>query len=343
MSSGVVRAAISSFITNSDHLHDLEHYSILKEQIKDFLEAITDAENDGKFDAFASTLIEALEKCLQSGITKDAVCHSKCIKREKLWTAFNQLRFNNIPKIWNDLFAHSNIPSLTPLVYQGVSQRLYSDMIVNYCSTDCTREAAADEDVQLTADKENILRFAAGYIPFKLLKKYEKALESVPESANIVDCLLAMAVNGEESSFLEYTTKWMELVNRGKLFEINDTAYMLFKEIELKLRRHLLAALKRGTCSPFVCSQRETIICSVCSEETVQFFWTIVSVDITSEEQAVKLLNEIVGLWLTVRGFSMTGMWMKQYKEANKGISKQKGLRKELKGTTNQNNNYYNN
>ena len=100
MSSGIVRAAISSFSTNSDHLNDLEHVSILKDQVKDFLEAITDTKNDAKFDIFASTLVETLEKCLQSGITKDAACRSKCIKREKLWTGFNQLRFNNIPKFF---------------------------------------------------------------------------------------------------------------------------------------------------------------------------------------------------------------------------------------------------
>ena len=68
------------------------------------------------------------------------------------------------------------------------------------------------------------------------------------------------------------------------------------------------------------------------SDELVQFYWTLLSVDIESEEEAVKLLKEVIGLWLTIRGFSIAGTLMEQYREANKSVSiKSKGLRKELK------------
>ena len=57
-----------------------------------------------------------------------------------------------------------------------------------------------------------------------------------------------------------------------------------------------------------------------------------------SEEQAVKLLKEIIGLWVTIRGFSIAGTWMEQYMHANKNVSsKSKGLRKELKRTSTSN------
>ena len=67
-----------------------------------------------------------------------------------------------------------------------------------------------------------------------------------------------MAVNGEESSLLEYTTKWTGLVNRGGLFEINDTTYMLFKEIELMVGKYLFIAFEKSTLD---CKQRETYLC----------------------------------------------------------------------------------
>ena len=51
---------------------------------------------------------------------------------------------------------------------------------------------------------------------------------------------------------------------------------------------------------------------------SVEFFWTMLSVDI---EQAVKRL------WVTIRGSS----YMEQYLHATKGTSKTKGLGKELK------------
>ena len=46
----------------------------------------------------------------------------------------------------------------------------------------------------------------------------------------ITECLTAMAVNGEESSVLKYTKKWICLVNRGGLLEINDTISSFLKQ-----------------------------------------------------------------------------------------------------------------
>ena len=143
--------------------------------------------------------------------------------------------------------------------------------------------------------------------------------------------LSTMVVDGDESSLLDYTMKWTALVNRG---EINDTAYMLFREIELKVRKHLFIAFERST-SMSDYDKRETIVHAVAENEGVQFYWTMLSIDIESEEQAVKLLKEIIGLWVTIRGFSIAGTWIEQYMQANKCVSsKSKGLRKELKRST---------
>ena len=59
--------------------------------------------------------------------------------------------------------------------------------------------------------------------------------------------------------------------------------------------------------------QHKTIITAVANNDIVQFFWTMLSVDIDGEEQVVKLLKEIIGLWVTIRGFSIAGTWMEQY------------------------------
>lgn len=77
---------------------------------------------------------------------------------------------------------------------------------------------------QPTEDEESIIRYAAGYVALKLLKKYE----NMPE---FVECLSAMAVAGDDSSLLEYTCKWTRQVNRGGLYEVGDMCYSLFREI----------------------------------------------------------------------------------------------------------------
>ena len=94
MSTGVVRAAICSFLTDSDHLQHVDRSKMGKEQVRQFLQAIT--ENDSclsVFDTFASSLLKVLEKCLYSSISTEVSCRSKSVKREKLWTAFHSLDF----------------------------------------------------------------------------------------------------------------------------------------------------------------------------------------------------------------------------------------------------------
>ena len=70
-------------------------------------------------------------------------------------------------------------------------------------------------EAKFEADQENVLRYAAGYVPFKLLQKYKK--KDTEEAAAIVDCLSKMAVAGEDSSFLAYTTEWNKAITRGSL------------------------------------------------------------------------------------------------------------------------------
>ena len=44
----------------------------------------------------------------------------------------------------------------------------------------------------------------------------------------------SMSRHGDDSSFLAYTTEWINAVNRGGLFLVNDTTFELFKAIEGK-------------------------------------------------------------------------------------------------------------
>ncbi len=153
---------------------------------------------------------------------------------------------------------------VSPIVYQHVNQKLYSDII--NCHLGAKFDDNAVDIPTLTSDEENILRYVAGYIPFKLLNRYENDISS---SDGIIECLSAMAVTGEDGSLLEYTTKWIGLVNRGGLFEVNDTAYTFFREIETKIRKKLLMAFDRKTSDQDL---REIIIVSVASDDNVQFY-----------------------------------------------------------------------
>ena len=66
------------------------------------------------------------------------------------------------------------------------------------------------------------------------------------------------------------------------------------------------------------------MIDAVASDDDVQFLWVFLSCDITDED-AIYLLKEIVGLWLTIRRFSIAGTWLEEYKRKTAGTCKTKG------------------
>ena len=176
------------------------------------------------------------------------------MQREKLWTAFHNLSVCELPKLWCGLFEEQDsvIPKLSPLVYQNVNQRLYEDLVRSHmCSPSTVTCRPPTEVPQLTEDEENVIRYAAGYVALKLLKKYER---TIPE---FVECLSTMAVDGDDSSLLEYTSKWTRQVNRGGLYEVGDMCYALFREIELNTRQHLPVIMTQSASSNSDCNKNK--------------------------------------------------------------------------------------
>eukprot|EP00118_Oscarella_pearsei_P012990 m.99318 g.99318 ORF g.99318 m.99318 type:complete len:146 (+) comp37061_c0_seq1:620-1057(+) len=135
-----------------------------------------------------------------------------------------------------------------------------------------------------------------------------------------------MAVNGKADSLLEYTRDWIRKVDRCGLFDINDNVFSLFKEIELCTRDCLTATLTTNDQSV----TRKEIIDMACSDAIILHHWTLISSDIDVDHSII-LLQEIVSLWITIRGFSIAGLWMELYKNVrSKTTAKSKSLRKSL-------------
>ena len=218
-----------------------------------------------------------------------------------------------------------------PLVEQRVNQKLFEGFLKTCFEVPSQAAVAMAPSTslqcqELDEEEEQIVRYAAGFVPMSLLKKHEKG--STDRSVEFVECLSKMAVNGDESSFLSYTLEWSRTVNRGGLFEVNDEAYRLFKRIETRMQNQLRAMLNSALSVP---GKREIIIDSVAGDDDVQFLWLLLSCDITDEDDAICLLKEIIGLWLTIRGFSIATSWMEEYKMKTATTQKTKGLRKSLK------------
>ena len=153
----------------------------------------------------------------------------------------------------------------------------------------CSSKDRSLSQASVTSSETNALRYAAGYVPFALKKK----LKHRPE---FVTHLEQLEVKGEGDSYLAYTTEWIDSINRGKLFRINDEAYYIVEDTD------------------------------------VHFSWLMLCLELDDKELSKELLGLVVDMWITIRGFSMAGAWVEYYKHSMQMCTKKKqGLRKGLK------------
>ena len=162
-------------------------------------------------------------------------------KREKLWTFYHQKAIDAMPALLQELYTNLTIPEPDQLFDQAVNLFLFEDLLKGYfkvyvhatphqhiLSTDCQH---------LSKDELNALRYACGYVAHKLLKKYEKEHDN-GKFAQYEMCLGNMAVFGDTSDFTKYTTEWLEKVNRGGLFPLNDTSFIFLLPLKMSSVGH---------------------------------------------------------------------------------------------------------
>ena len=116
-----------------------------------------------------------------------------------------------------------------------------------------------------------------------IANKYQK--EDSDKAIQFVECLSSMAVVREEY-------EWIALVDRGGLFHVNDGA---FNEIETRHTHLTNTAISL-----------DAIFEVLEDSEDIQFYWAMVSVDIRASDDADELLQAVIKLWVTMRGYSLT-------------------------------------
>ena len=76
--------------------------------------------------------------------------------------------------------------------------------------------------------------------------------------------------------------------------------------------------------------ERQNLIKDVQSCEEVNFLWRVVAADMSAEVSGI-LLDMIIDMWVTIRGFSFAKCYMQLYKQREKKMTQcSKGLWKEL-------------
>ena len=238
----MVKGVIVAVEKHKDFVIDTPRIVNAKRLAEELLQKVVDPENvhSSRFDVFAGQLL----KSVKSTSVKDGrMKHST--RRRKMWSAFYQLQVGELSSLWEALLQdiglknndtgkiHYCLPAMVNNIVISCStlsialftEHINLELFETKVLLDFTPPVIQCPLAPLTKDELNALQYIAGYVPFKLLKKLQKRQE-------FRRWLEGMVVEGTETSFLDYTKEWIERVNRGGLFRVNDKAFVFFTHLE---------------------------------------------------------------------------------------------------------------
>jgi len=138
-------------------------------------------------------------------------------------------------------------------------------------------------------------------------------------------------VAGDDSDVHNYTTKWLETVNRGGLFPVNNKSFLFFLATESSTVKLLTTTYNKISSQEL--NIKMLMLEKLMQDEQIKLRWNALTQDIDfAEEDSDNLMKEIVTLWITIRGFSLAATWLETYKQsAARNTKKMKSIRKTIK------------
>ena len=181
-----------------------------------------------QFTSFSVHLVQAAYSCISSASQQKLPTAAQ----GTLWTSFHHVRCSEeLQRVW-DVFV-TQFPDQTQcqesdFVLQLLIDRTMKMLLLNKAKTEKSSETATRNVRPLTCLEQNAVRYMAGYVALKLLKKYRKETthpELKKKYGFFVPILLKMKapdLPGTVDTVHDYTRLWSELVDRGGLYHVND-------------------------------------------------------------------------------------------------------------------------
>ena len=269
-----------------------------------------------------------------SKVCKAASCgdsrKSPSDQREKMWKGYHILCSD--PDFIKEFISYlrpalSDQPCSTIFV-QTLVRKLFEKIVLRKTTVPLHSEVPAE--TKITSIEENILRYAAGYVPFALRKQCMKT--QCKNKDEKIQCLNAIGVCGEDDSqqsFLEYTKYWMEKQNRGGLFQLKNYAYLFFRTVEQHCRKNFRK--ERIQTITDASDIRLPVLNTVFKDNVAVEHWARAT---AGQNQLVsnQVMQMCVKLWVNIRGHAFATNWIENFKHAQTSeAKKKKSLRKGLK------------
>ena len=202
-SSELVRRALSAVATDECLTVDSRRAKRFQKMGKEFIDMCTSREHSWHFKTFSDELVQKERELFVTAVGR---CRLASSKRARLWTSFHNLATNDLPKIWTGFFNSIRQPTQADcdtqsntLFQQSVNQKVFECLMQDYFAVtepDPTSEVVLGHG----KDEHNAVRYAAGFVPHILLKRYEQKTDK--KSSQYVQCLGNMAVVSSHTDFL---------------------------------------------------------------------------------------------------------------------------------------------
>ena len=238
-----------------DSLHALLSENVSDDAVRErnLREEATKLLQSEKSPAFASLserVVDTIQGCILGTVKRASMSDF----RGRAFGAFLLARKDALPQIWERTCGESGIPFKDPLLSQSVNRKVFERLLLSFCKASSVEVGDSMITAALSVDEENVLMYVAGYVPFKLLKKY--AGKGSERTDAFCQCLRNMAAHACEESeptqsedhdyhFKNYMCQWICKVDRGGLFKVNEITYRFFYAMESATRLNLLLKLPK--------------------------------------------------------------------------------------------------
>ena len=234
-----------------------------------------------------------------------------------MWGAYHQLRTaRTFVEDWDAFLSMSIRCKALPAFCQFVTHYIFKKLIkTEYALTNASPELSTRS---LSHIEQNALRYVAGYV----LRKVRNQLEASSHPKKDEMVLLVMECAGDEFDENCGTETWTNMVDRGGLWHINDQTYSLFVIMEEELRQHYTLGKSGNT--------KDSAIKAILQSNDLLFEWCIIASE-ADDDIATQVLQRIVQLYITIRGFAFATSCLDMYKQAHKKtLQKKKALRSDI-------------
>ena len=164
-------------------------------------------------------------------------------------------------------------------------------------------EMTSNTELKLSEDEQQIIYYVAGFIIFSMKKKYThlKKVKSCQDAAvaslQLFDSFMTSAVS-RASTFLDFTHKWVETINRGGLIEVNDQFFLFIRNIEVEVQKYLnLALLKRYSGEDI----REVLQKKLEENSLIEHYWESLTRYMPNDDLKKTLKKQIIMKWIDIR------------------------------------------